>query len=217
MTSMPPMTPVPQLQNGRSTATTPTLNPFLTEISGQETPRVQSPMQLSKIQNYQNSNMPTPTAKPMISTPKSAPHRPPLPPVPPRSRAASIDKIRIPIDIVRRLSQRTTSNSNMNQIGMTQLPTESISQISPTKVIPETNGTVVKTNGMDIGRNTDGIKTQTDVNVIPKQNGNSSCHIQSDLDTHNQPCPCKSGAHPKHSHIPQENGYHTKAVLAPGN
>lgn len=189
-----PVTPVAPLQNGRSNTNTPTLNPFITDISEQETPR-QSPMHVQ-----------TPIVKSLVLTPKSVTHRPSLPPVPPRSRATSVDKIRIPNDIVRR--QKDPTKNHVDQVEMSSAPSNIITRVSPTKSISDTNGTeaIPEINGTN---------EMPKINGIPKQNGNS-CHTETDLATPNHPpCPCKSGAHPKHPNKYQENGFH-KALAAPG-
>lgn len=194
-TPMTPMTPVASLQNGRSNANTPTLNPFITEFSEQETPR-QSPI---------SPNVQTPIVKPMVLTPKSVPHRPPLPPVPPRQRAASVDKIRIPIEIVRR--PKETEKNHADQVVMHPGLSNIMTRSSPTKTIPDTNG-------MEPVPEINGTVQMAEINGTPQTNGNS-CRTETDLATPNPPCPCKSGAHPKHPHKHQENGFH-KVLTAPG-
>lgn len=137
-----------------------------------------------------NGRAESPYSKATNSTPQSAIQRPTsLPPVPPRQRATFTDvpKIQIPINIVRRQKPNETEHNDVSSV--------EVNGKSPTikqsEMIPSSNG-------------------------IPKENGNSY-HSETESPTHDSPCPCKSGAHPK-STSPQPNqanGFH-KTQPCPG-
>lgn len=58
-------------------------------------------------------------------------------------------------------------------------------------------------------------KAVPDIYKTSQQNGNgNSDHNTIELNNHDNPCPCKSGAHPKQPNKCQENGYH-RAIPAP--
>lgn len=124
------------------------------------------------------------------STPKSATQRPTsLPPVPPRQRATSdeVPKIQIPINIVRRQNLNKPEHNNVSSVEVNGKP----STVKQLETIPLSNG-------------------------IPKENGNSY-HTETESPTHDSPCPCKSGAHPKSKspQTTQENGFF-KTQQCPG-
>lgn len=177
----------------------PSLNPFITNFYAPVTNHVEkmetdapAKKESPALPNVQMTNqMVSPIhvvspQKPIISSPQ-------LPPVPPRQRSNTpVQPIRIPIHIVhpKKAVDVVNGNGYSNKNGYSNY------------------------NNFPINSNSMQSKLVSEINETSKQNGNGYIeHSTTELNNHDNPCPCKTGGHPKHSNKCQENGFHQIAPV----
>lgn len=163
--------------------TKPTLNPFITAIEDDIAANHVEPTQAPPIvqipaQPIVHTPAPPMTNQMVSTSTATSSSRPPLPPVPPRQRSfRSTEPIRIPIHIVRPKKEADVVN-----------------------IINNNNNGPITSNALQS-------KPVPEIHETSKQNGNGDFnHNTIDMNNHETPCPCKSGAHPKQPNKCQENG-----------